>query len=69
MDGNKNEKRRTFQNQSAMRKTSSKGTPPFEVDADRVEWLLKTLVLIPARVKMVLIKRAIEQDLTGLCGL
>ena len=58
--------------QSAMRKTSSKGTPPavaFEVDADRVEWLLKTLVLIPARVKMVLIQRAIEQDLTGLCGL
>ena len=62
-----------------MCKTSSKGTPPavggvlqwvcFEVNADRVEWLLKTLVLIPARVRMVLIQRAIEQDLTGLCGL
>ena len=47
--------------QSAMHKTSSKGTPPavaFEVDADRIEWLLKTLVLIPENAKMVFIQRA-----------
>ena len=56
---------------SAMRNTSSKGTPPavaFEVGAERVEWLLKTVVLILARTKIVLIQRAVEQDLTGLCG-
>ena len=63
---------KTREDLPAMRKTSSKGTLPaaaFDVDADRVEWLLKTLVLIPVHTKMDLTLRTIEQRLTSLCGL